>query len=71
MLLPLRSREQVFCILVMIPDINPATAALLDNIRDELITETTIGMREIVDPKAIHVIRDRFMSEAENLLKTE
>jgi flagellar protein FlaI len=51
-----------------IPEINPATAVLLDDIRDELITATTVGMREIVDPKAIDVIWKRFMKEAEDLL---
>jgi len=52
-----------------VPEIDIATAALLESIRDELITETTVGMREIVDPKAISAIRERFMKEAEDLLK--
>ena len=52
-----------------IPEISPATAVLLEDIRDELITATTVGMREIVDPKAIFTIWKRFMVEAEGLLK--
>ena len=52
-----------------IPEINPATTALLGEIREELITATTVGMREIVDPNAIDMIRKRFMEETEAILE--
>jgi flagellar protein FlaI len=49
-------------------EISPATAALLDAIRNELITVTTVGMSEITNPSAFTEIKTRFMKEAEQLL---
>jgi len=51
-----------------IQPISIATAALLDEIRNELVAESTIGMREIIDPKAIESIRKKFMEDASELL---
>jgi len=56
---------------VEIPEISPATAALLNEIRNELVSATTIGMKEIVDPNAFKNIKERFLKEAEILLKTK
>ncbi len=50
-------------------EINPATASLLDEVRNELVTVTTIGMKEIIDPKAFNEIKKRFMQEAETILR--
>ncbi len=52
-----------------VPEINTATTVLLGDVRDELITATTVGMREIVDPNAVGAIRTKFMREAEDLLE--
>ena len=52
-----------------VPEISPATTALLDDVRSELVSATTIGMKEIIDPKAFNEIKRRFMQEAEALLK--
>lgn len=51
------------------PEIDTATTVLLEDIRNELITATTVGMIEIVDPEAIDVIRKKFTKEAEDILE--
>jgi len=56
---------------VEIPEVSPATAALLNEIRNELVSATTIGMKEIVDPNAFKRIKERFLKEADVLLKTK
>ncbi|MFH1291252.1 MAG: ATPase, T2SS/T4P/T4SS family [archaeon] len=52
-----------------VPEINLATKVLLEDIRNDLITATTVGMREIVDPNAVDAIREKFVKEAEDLLE--
>ncbi len=51
------------------PEISIATACLLDEIRNELVSATTIGMNEIIDPNAFQDIKKRFMLESEKLIK--
>lgn len=51
-----------------VPKIDVATTALLEEVRNELITTTTIGMTEIINPNALDEIHKRFMTEAEELL---
>ena len=51
-----------------IPEVDAATTVLLEDIRNELISATTIGMREIIDPDAIKGIRDKFTSDAGKML---
>jgi len=52
-----------------VPEINPATQTLLNDVKNELITATTISMKELVDPKALSSIKERFMQDAINLIK--
>ncbi len=52
-----------------IPKISPATAVLLDEVRNELISITTISMKELVDPSAFSSIKRRFMNDARKILK--
>jgi len=52
-----------------VPNIGLATASLLDEIRNELVTATTIGMKEISDPSAFGSIKRRFMNDASSLIK--
>ena len=54
-----------------VPEVSVATAALLDEIRNELVSATTIGMKEITDPNAFSEIKKRFLIEAKNLLKSK
>jgi len=54
---------------LIVPTINIATATLLEEVRNSLITATTIGMKEIIDPTAFKRIKTTFMKEAETILK--
>ena len=51
-----------------VPKVDIATKALLEEIRNELITTTTVGMNEIMDINALEEIRNRFLKEATDLL---
>jgi len=55
---------------VHVPGINIATSALLAEIRNELVTTTTVSMKELTDPEAFAQIKDRFTKEATKLLKS-
>ncbi len=54
-----------------VPEIGIATAALLTEIRNELLAVTTISMKEITDPKSFNDIKNRFMKDASTLLNTK
>jgi len=54
---------------VLIPQISVATTALLNEIRNELVTVTTISMKELVDPEAFASIKQRFIGEAQRILQ--
>ncbi|MBU0467342.1 MAG: Flp pilus assembly complex ATPase component TadA [Nanoarchaeota archaeon] len=51
-----------------IPEISPATLTLLNILRNDLISITTISMKELVDPAALSSIKKRFMVDAKKLL---
>ncbi|MFH1425572.1 MAG: type II/IV secretion system ATPase subunit [archaeon] len=50
-----------------IPAVSPATATLLDEIRNELIAVTTISMKELTDPSLFFSIKKKFMADAKRL----
>lgn len=52
------------------PEIGIATASLLNEIRNELVTATTISMKEIADPSAFTSIKKRFMDDAAKLIES-
>jgi archaeal flagellar protein FlaI len=54
---------------IAVPKLTIATKALMDHIKDGLISEVTISNKEIVDPKSINVIKKRFEKKAKGLLK--
>jgi len=54
---------------LFVPKLNPATASLLNEIRNELVSSTTISIKEIIDPKEFNKTKIRFMSESADLLK--
>ncbi len=54
---------------LFIPKIDVATSALLDSIRNELISITTVSMHELTDPTAFNEIKRRFSSEAVKLIR--
>ena len=53
---------------IYLPKISPATATLLDEIRNELISINTISMAELTDPAAFSSIKERFIGDARNIL---
>jgi archaeal flagellar protein FlaI len=52
-----------------IPEINPATATFLKEIRNELISVTSISMKELTDPSLFSSIKQKFMRDAKKLFK--
>ncbi len=54
---------------IAVPRLTVATKALMDHIKDGLISEVTISNKEIIDPKSINVIKERFEKKAKGLLK--
>ncbi len=54
---------------LIIPEISIATAALLNELRNELVAVTSVSMKELTDPEAFSVIKKRFMDQAIQLLK--
>jgi len=54
---------------LIVPEIGVATASLLDEIRNELIAATTIGMKEITDPTAFGSIKKSFMKDASSFIQ--
>lgn len=54
---------------LLIPQISPATFALLTEVRNDLISVTTISMKELSDPEAFSTIKGRFMEDARHLLQ--
>lgn len=54
---------------LQIPQINVATAALLRDMRNELVTLTSVSMKELIDPESFSAIKTRFTNDARKLLK--
>jgi flagellar protein FlaI len=54
---------------LFIPEVSPVTSAFLDEIRNELITATTVSTKELTDPSLFSKIKKRFMDDARRLLK--
>ena len=52
-----------------IPEVSSVTSALLTDIRNDLVTITTISMKELTDPTAFFSIKGRFMEDARKLLR--
>jgi len=50
------------------PKISIATNALLNDLREELITITSVSMQELIDPKAFISLKNKFKEEAIKLL---
>ncbi len=56
---------------LVIPELSVATMALLDGIRNQLVIETTITTSEILDPKIIESLKQKFSSKAKYLLEQQ
>lgn len=54
---------------INVPQISLATRTLLNDIRNDLVSLTTISVKEIADPEAFDRIKKSFRKDAERLLK--
>lgn len=53
------------------PELTKPTIALIDEIKRELITEVNVSAAEILDPKIMDTLKERFKKKAEQLLKAK
>lgn len=54
-----------------IPKSTPATKALMDNIRAELISAVAVSTAEILDPKTLHLLKEKFKKKANLIMQTK
>ncbi len=65
----LRKDEEGFTYCLSIPEISSVTSMFLDEIRNELISATTVSMKELTDPALFYRIKKRFLEDSRKLLK--
>lgn len=56
---------------IKFPTIEPATQAVLDSLKEKLIEVVKIEVSEILDPKAMEDIKNRFLESAKNAISQE
>lgn len=54
---------------LVLPELSAATSALLDSIRNQLVIETSITTSEILDPKIIESLKNKFSSKASEMIE--
>lgn len=54
---------------LILPEIKVATISLLADIRNELISVTTISMKELTDPSSFKTIKERFLADAKKMIR--
>jgi len=52
-----------------IPEVSPVTSIFLDEIRNELISATTVSMKELTDSTLFYRIKKRFIGDARRMLQ--
>jgi flagellar protein FlaI len=57
--------------LLNVPKVDVATQSLLNEVRNELVSLTTVSMKELINPEALSFIKSRFSADAATLLKTK
>ena len=65
----LRKDEEGLTYNLAVPQISRITSVFLDEIRNELISATTVSMKELTDPALFHRIKKRFLEDSRRLLK--
>jgi len=65
----LRKDEDGLTYYLAVPQISRVTSVFLDEIRNELISATTVSMKELTDPALFHRIKARFLEDSRKLLK--
>lgn len=53
---------------LIIPQIKEGTEALMDEIKKELVTEVTVSTSEILDPKVVESLKNKFKTRAEEIM---
>lgn len=66
-----RPEEYIPIYSVAFPTIEPATQAVLDSLKEKLIEIVKIEISEILDPKAMEEIKERFLESAKNTITQE
>lgn len=56
---------------LILPEVDIATEALLDDIKERLIAQTNVGASEALDPKLMEIMKDEFMKHAGSLIEEE
>src|SRR3989344_4343278 len=56
---------------IKIPELPPATNALMENIKRELIARVNVTFSEILDPKEINNLKSKFVANANEILKNK
>jgi len=56
---------------LQLPKIEPGTQAILGSIRERLIAEVRVKAQEILDPKAMEELKDRFFSKSLEFIERE
>jgi len=54
---------------LIVPELSKPTLALIDEIRHELVTEVKVSAAEILDPKVMGKLKEKFREKANDLLK--
>ena len=62
-------KKAMVCYDLEVPHLESATKALLDEIRGLLITDVKISTAEMLDPKVIDVLKEKFSAKAIDLIK--
>jgi len=52
-----------------IPELEPATKALIEEVKAELVSDVQVTTAEILDPKIVNVLKDKFAFKAMKMLK--
>ena len=65
------SVEQAMAIYeIVLPELEPATKAFLDEIRSQLVTEVSVSTAEMLDPESVAVLKEKFSRRAITLIQT-
>ncbi len=54
---------------LILPKFGPGTKALMDEIKDDLVSEVALKTEEIIDPKVVETLKKRFKEKARELIK--
>ncbi len=64
-------KEFVPTYVVKLPEIHPATLALMDQVREKILAETAIKTTELLEPKAFENLKIKFFERSYELLRSE